>query len=77
MDGLGFGIIINGKIYRGDNNLLGEFGYIKVVIDGKKCKCGVKGCLEVYVFMNFLIESYNEEVLENILDIDEFEKLYM
>ncbi|NOW09194.1 putative NBD/HSP70 family sugar kinase [Clostridium saccharobutylicum] len=27
--------------------------------------------------MNSLIESYNEEVSENILDIDEFEKLYM
>ncbi|AQS11066.1 N-acetylglucosamine repressor [Clostridium saccharobutylicum] len=76
-DGLGLGIIINGKIYRGDNNSSGEFGHIKVVIDGKKCKCGAKGCLEAYASMNSLIESYNEEVSENILDIDEFEKLYM
>lgn len=76
-DGLGLGIIINGKIYRGDNNSSGEFGHIKVVIDGKKCKCGAKGCLEAYASMNSLIESYNEEVSESILDIDEFEKLYM
>lgn len=76
-DGLGLGIIINGKIYRGDNNSSGEFGHIKVVIDGKKCKCGAEGCLEAYASMNSLIESYNDEVSESILDIDEFERLYM
>ncbi|WP_315074372.1 ROK family transcriptional regulator [uncultured Clostridium sp.] len=76
-DGLGLGIVINGKIYRGENNSSGEFGHIKVAIDGKKCKCGAKGCLEAYTSMNALIDSYNEMSLEDISDIDEFEELYM
>nr|WP_242835818.1 ROK family transcriptional regulator [Clostridium sp. DL-VIII] len=76
-DGLGLGIIINRKIYRGENNSSGEFGHIKVSIDGKKCKCGAKGCLEAYTSMNALIDSYNEISLEDISDIDEFEELYM
>lgn len=76
-DGLGLGIVINGKIYRGDNNSSGEFGHIKVSISGKKCKCGAKGCLEAYTSMNSLIESYNEVSLEDISDIDEFEELYL
>ena len=76
-DGLGLGIIINGKIYRGDNNSSGEFGHIKISINGKKCKCGAKGCLEAYTSMNSLIDSYNEISLEDISDIDEFEELYM
>jgi predicted NBD/HSP70 family sugar kinase/biotin operon repressor len=76
-EGLGLGIVINGKIYRGDNNSSGEFGHIKVSINGKKCKCGAKGCLEAYTSMNSLIESYNEISIEDISDIDEFEELYM
>jgi predicted NBD/HSP70 family sugar kinase len=76
-DGLGLGIIINGKIYRGDNNSSGEFGHIKVAINGKRCKCGAKGCLEAYTSMNSLIDSYNEVSLEDISDIDEFEELYL
>lgn len=76
-DGLGLGIVINGKIYRGENNSSGEFGHIKVAMDGKKCKCGAKGCLEAYTSMNALIDSYNEMSLEDISDIDEFEELYM
>ncbi len=76
-DGLGLGIIINGKIYRGDNNSSGEFGHTKVSINGKKCKCGAKGCLEAYTSMNSLIDSYNELSMENISDIEEFEELYM
>jgi predicted NBD/HSP70 family sugar kinase len=76
-DGLGLGIIINGKIYRGDNNSSGEFGHTKVSINGKKCKCGAKGCLEAYTSMNSLIDSYNESSLESISDIDEFEELYV
>ncbi|NRZ80453.1 DNA-binding transcriptional ArsR family regulator [Clostridium beijerinckii] len=35
-EGLGLGIIINGKIYRGDNNSSGELGHTKIAIDGKK-----------------------------------------
>ncbi|NRT75946.1 ROK family transcriptional regulator [Clostridium beijerinckii] len=75
-EGLGLGIIINGKIYRGDNNSSGELGHTKIAIDGKKCKCGARGCLEAYTSMNSLIDSYNEANSSNISDIDEFEERY-
>ena len=42
-DGLGLGIIINGRIYRGSNNSSGEMGHMKINLDGKECKCGAKG----------------------------------
>ena len=73
-EGLGLGIIINGKIYRGDNNSSGELGHTKIAINGKKCKCGARGCLEAYTSMNSLIDSYNEDTDSNISDIDEFEE---
>jgi predicted NBD/HSP70 family sugar kinase/biotin operon repressor len=76
-DGLGLGIIINGKIYRGDNNSSGELGHIKIALNGKKCKCGANGCLEAYTSMNCLIDNYNELSEQDIIDIEEFEEKYI
>lgn len=77
-DGLGLGIIIDGKIYRGSNNAAGEMGHIKISIGGNKCKCGSKGCLEAYTSKNELIKNFNNlssEKIDNIEDfIDLFEK---
>jgi len=75
-DGLGLGIIINGKIYRGSNNASGEMGHIKISINGKKCKCGARGCLEVYASKNSILEAFNEISLKKISDIEEFEFFY-
>ncbi len=46
--GLGGGIVINKKIYRGKYGYAGEFGHIVVNPNGPKCSCGNKGCLETY-----------------------------
>ena len=47
--GIGGGIVIDGKIYRGTMDGAGEFGHMTVKLDGRKCKCGSFGCLERYV----------------------------
>ena len=44
--GIGSGIYIDGKIYRGNTGVVGEFGHITVKEDGPVCSCGNKGCLE-------------------------------
>ena len=47
--GVGSGIILNGKLWRGIDGTGGEIGHTSVVpIGGVKCKCGGIGCLEVY-----------------------------
>jgi glucokinase len=43
--GIGGGIIIDGKVYRGCGNA-GEFGHQVIVPDGPPCPCGKHGCLE-------------------------------
>lgn len=75
-DGLGLGIIIDGKIYRGSNNAAGEMGHIKIIIGGKSCKCGSQGCLESYTSKNVLIEYFNEISNEKLNDIEEFISLF-
>ena len=47
--GVGCGIIVDGKIFKGGMNTAGEIGHMSVVKDGKLCVCGNRGCLERYV----------------------------
>ncbi len=47
--GLGGGIILDGDIFWGAQGFAGEFGHISVENDGPECKCGSRGCLELYV----------------------------
>lgn len=44
--GIGGGIIIDGKPYRGCGDNAGEFGHSKIIPDGPPCNCGDHGCLE-------------------------------
>jgi len=45
--GIGGGIIIGGKIYRGATGGAGEIGHQTIDLNGKKlCRCGNYGCLE-------------------------------
>jgi len=70
--GIGAGIIIDGKIFRGANNLAGEFGHISVDINGTRCKCGAKGCLEtvanIKAILNQLPEYKSIEEVANRYD---------
>ena len=62
--GVGGGIIINGKIYRGFNCAGAEIGHSSIVMNGKQCTCGKKGCLECYASVTALIEQTAEKMDE-------------
>lgn len=47
--GVGMGIVLNNKIYRGTRGCGAEFGHTKVHLEGALCRCGQRGCLEAYV----------------------------
>ncbi len=47
--GVGGGIIIDGKIYRGSTGSAGEIGHITIDPDGPLCGCGHRGCLEAHI----------------------------
>ncbi len=44
--GIGAGIILDSRLYRGANDLAGEVGHQTILINGPKCGCGKRGCLE-------------------------------
>jgi predicted NBD/HSP70 family sugar kinase len=47
--GLGMGLVLNHKLYRGSHGVGMELGHTKVQLDGALCRCGQRGCLEAYV----------------------------
>lgn len=62
--GVGGGIIIGGKLYSGFNYAGGELGHIGIVVDGKPCSCGRKGCWEAYSSATALIRMTEEKLAE-------------
>lgn len=44
--GIGGGLILDGRLYRGANGAAGELGHIPLVQGGPACGCGGTGCLE-------------------------------
>ncbi len=58
--GLGSGFIIDGKLLIGPFGNAGELGHMTVVIDGRVCGCGRRGCLETYVNISGIRQTYAE-----------------
>lgn len=57
-EGVGTGIISNGQLLRGVNGVAGEFGHTAINENGPLCKCGNRGCWEVYASNTAAIEEY-------------------
>ncbi|MEM1236908.1 MAG: ROK family transcriptional regulator [Pseudomonadota bacterium] len=47
--GVGLGIVLDGRLHRGERGCGAEFGHTKVALNGAQCQCGQRGCLEAYV----------------------------
>ncbi len=60
--GVGAGIIIDGKLYRGKNFSAGEIGHIKIKNKGYRCGCGNSGCLETEASRTAITRMINEEI---------------
>ncbi len=59
-NGIGAGVVLNNKIYTGENGFAGEIGHISIDYDGKQCPCGNQGCLELYAGIPYIIEDTKE-----------------
>lgn len=63
--GIGGGLILDGRIYRGSSCSAGEIGHTTVVFNGEKCSCGNRGCLEKYVSVSALLKSTRRHLAQN------------
>jgi glucokinase len=63
--GIGGGIIIDDRLYRGRFGVGGEVGHMQVVADGRLCGCGQRGCWEQYASGNALVREARELAAES------------
>jgi predicted NBD/HSP70 family sugar kinase len=47
--GIGGGLILEGRLYRGARGVAGEIGHVTLDENGYMCRCGGRGCLETMV----------------------------
>ena len=47
--GVGCGLILDNRLYRGSQGGAGEIGHTSIDINGRLCECGLKGCVEAYL----------------------------
>jgi predicted NBD/HSP70 family sugar kinase len=79
-EGIGAGIIINNRLYRGHLGGTGEIGHMIINVGGNQCYCGQRGCLETYASEDYIIsyvrnktgKDYTiEEIISRAYDDDE------
>ena len=64
--GVGGGIVLDGKLWRGMDGTAGEIGHITVEpFGGVQCKCGNTGCLEVYASATGIVRMAREGLAQH------------
>ncbi len=58
--GMGSGLILGNRLYRGPHGNAGEIGHTSIAIDGRLCECGRRGCGEAYLSGPSLGRRYAE-----------------
>lgn len=66
--GIGAGLMVDGKVYNGNNKFAGEFGHTVVRNNGPLCKCGNRGCIESLASMTAIKEKVKKRFLHGKLD---------
>jgi predicted NBD/HSP70 family sugar kinase len=61
-EGIGTGLILNDQLVRGSSGTAGEFGHSTIVENGLECRCGNKGCWEMYASNSAAVRYYANAV---------------
>ena len=86
--GVGGGIVLNGKIHCGRNNIAGEWGHHCLHTGGNSCYCGNSGCVETYLSGPALEKNWSQlsglnqslfEILQNTNNpnFDNWKKIFI
>lgn len=67
-NGIGAGIVTNGRLAGTTRHFTGELGHITIRFDGRLCECGNRGCLEAYAGVNRLLEGSEYPNWKSLID---------
>ncbi len=62
--GIGGGLILDGRLYKGFSNVGGEIGHLNVNPHGYRCHCGSTGCFEAYCGGSYIVERVRRNLRE-------------
>src|SRR3712207_2359590 len=60
-DGIGAGLVLGGRLYRGATGIAGEIGHTQLDEAGDQCRCGQRGCLETVISTPLVRQQRSEE----------------
>lgn len=63
--GVGGGVVIDGKLYEGNDGKGAELGHSTLILGGIPCACGRSGCIECYVSATALIRQTKDAMKNN------------
>ena len=66
-EGIGTGLMIDGRVVRGSHDMAGEFGHMSIEESGPVCGCGNTGCWETFASNRAGLRYYREQVPESRL----------
>ena len=80
--GVGSAVVINNSLLRGSFDAAGEIGHTVIDINGPKCECGKKGCLQAFTnkkaMMNYLKDNLDKtEILSENSSCDDIVDAYL
>lgn len=58
-EGIGTGLVMNRQLVRGSTGVAGEFGHTTIVENGLECRCGNRGCWELYASNSAAVRYYS------------------
>lgn len=58
--GIGLGIFVDGKVFRGQDGFAGEMGHMTINMEGPRCNCGNRGCWELYASPRALVDRFKK-----------------
>ncbi|MCB1041764.1 MAG: ROK family protein [Acidobacteria bacterium] len=58
--GIGTGVILGDRLFRGAHGWAPEPGHLPLNVQGRICKCGLKGCVEAYLSGPSILARYHE-----------------
>jgi predicted NBD/HSP70 family sugar kinase len=70
-EGIGTGILVNGRLARGFSGMAGEFGHVALDPDGPPCSCGSRGCWEVFASNRAALRYYFESSAQTGLNFQD------
>lgn len=69
--GVGAGLIIGGRLFRGSTGTAGQLGHVTMDEHGPMCRCGNRGCLETYIgsraILDALVRTHGSLTLRDVV----------